>query len=164
MVDGEQSALRWYLRKMASTEWATIVTSAAVGAVASAAVSGTVALLTGVLERRARRRELIFARALDLAKVRAETLMKIADSTGARLRLRDDITLAADYFKELEHLISTGELTEDFKQKEAASQRALDEEDQARAEADAIVQRALAKERLGAYGEEGCATSCPRKS
>jgi hypothetical protein len=96
---------------------ATIVTSAAVGALASALVN----LLGQAFERRARRRELLLAKAIELAFARRDTLLKVVERTGQGFSLRDDVAIAADYFAELRHLLDTGRLSSSFREREAKS-------------------------------------------
>jgi hypothetical protein len=79
--------------------------------------------LGGWFERRARRRELLLARALDLAKARTEFNLKMADKTGESIELQDDIMLAEEYFAWLSHLMDHGKLPPEAKAKEAESRR-----------------------------------------
>ncbi len=98
-----------------------IITSAVVGS----AVAAGLQMLAAHLERRARRRELLLARALDLAKARTEFIMRTADKTGATATLRDDIFLAEGYFRWLSHLMDHGELPAEAHATEEASRQGL---------------------------------------
>jgi len=69
---------------MDSPSLTTIITSAAVGALASAFINP----IGQAFERRARRRELLPTRAIELALTRRETLMKIVDGTGPAMEFR----------------------------------------------------------------------------
>jgi len=101
--------------------WITILTSAAVGALISAGI----AFIDRHLERRARRKELLLVKAIDLAYRRTDTIMKIADKNRQGAALRDDVSLAADYFSYLNHLLDHGVLPEGFKTHEAKEERKI---------------------------------------
>ena len=96
-----------------------ILTSAAVASLVSAAMQ----LFGAHLERRARRRELLLARALDLAAAKTEIAMRVAKESGATVTLYDNIFQAEGYFRWLSHLMDHGELPPDAKaRRESASQ------------------------------------------
>lgn len=95
----------------------TIITSAAVGALASAAVN----LIGQGLERKARRRELLLSKAIELAFARRETLLRIAERDDRPYTLHDDVSIAAAYFGELQHLLDRGTLSDEFKKRENSS-------------------------------------------
>jgi len=103
---------------MDSPSLRTIITSAAVGALASAFIN----LIGQAFERRARRRDLLLTRTIELAFARRETLMKIVDGTGQTVGLRDDISIAADYFAELTSLLDKGQLSNSFREHEAMAE------------------------------------------
>ena len=105
----------------------TVVTSAAVGALASSLIG----LVGAALERRARRRELLLEKAIQMAHTRREFVMGLVEKTGGEAALRDDVSLAAEYFQLLDHLIETGNLPESFKAKERESLTASAENDEA---------------------------------
>jgi hypothetical protein len=84
----------------------TIITSAAVGSLVSAIVQ----YIGAARERQARRKELLLARALDLAHARNERKLRIADAAGGATTLSDDIYLAEFYFEALSHLMDHGTL------------------------------------------------------
>lgn len=91
----------------------TVITSAAVGALASAVV----AFVGQGLERRARRKELLLAKAIELAVGRRELVMRVAEASGKTADLWDDATVAAEYYGVLKHLLDKGDLPEGFKKK-----------------------------------------------
>jgi len=102
---------------MDSPSLTTIVTSAAVGALASALVN----LIGQAIERKARRRELLLTKAIELAFARRELLMKVVERTGQTVGLRDDVSITADYFAELTSLLDKGQLSKTFREHEAMS-------------------------------------------
>ncbi len=89
--------------------WLTVLTSAAVGVL----VSGAVTLIGQYLERRARRDELVLAKAIDMANARRELVMQIAEKTGATVTLIDDVINAESYYRWLKSLLETGKLPPD---------------------------------------------------
>jgi hypothetical protein len=91
------------------TVWLTVLTSAAVGVL----VSGAVTLIGQYLERRARRDELLLAKAIDMATARRELAMQVAEKTGATASLIDDVINAETYFRWLKSLLETGKLPSD---------------------------------------------------
>ena len=93
----------------AETLWPLILTSAGVAAIVSAGAT----LIGQALERKTRRKELLLGKAIDLARTRAERLMRIADSRGARTTLEDDIVTAETYYSWLQSLWETGRLPDD---------------------------------------------------
>lgn len=97
----------------------TIVTSAAVGAL----VSSVLSLIGPLLERRARRRELLLSKAIELAFARREFVTKAGDRAGVKVDLRDDAAQAAEYFQVLEQIMDRGKLPEFFLNREAKSRR-----------------------------------------
>jgi len=95
----------------------TIVTSAAVGAL----ISGAMMLFGQWRERTARRKELLVAKAIELAVARREFVIKVADRAQTKAYLIDDVSLAADYYRVLEHLMDEGKLPDWFVSREAES-------------------------------------------
>jgi hypothetical protein len=91
----------------------TIITSAAVGALVSAAVT----LIGAALERRARRKELLLTKAIDLATDRTRTYIELAEKSGRPVGLIDNIFLAEDYYQELSLLLEKGKLSEGMRAK-----------------------------------------------
>jgi hypothetical protein len=97
-----------------------VVTAAAIGA----GVSSVFTLLLGFLDRRARRKELIFQAALEMGRRRADVAMQVSRETGTPLQLEDDVTLAEMYHAELKSLFHHGRLTpEAHKRREASMDR-----------------------------------------
>lgn len=88
----------------------TIVTSAAVGAL----VSSAIALVSQALERRSRRRELLLAKAIELAISKRDFVLKATQGTGRRTQFMDDAVAAAEYYTALDHLLKKGELPRGF--------------------------------------------------
>ncbi|MCI0722108.1 MAG: hypothetical protein L0338_24520 [Acidobacteria bacterium] len=84
----------------------TIITSAAVGAI----VSTLITLLGQYLEREARRRELLFTKAIEMAVQHTEILMRVAEKSGKAVYLYDNVVKAERYHRWLCHLYERGEL------------------------------------------------------
>lgn len=95
----------------------TVVTSAAVGALASALVN----VVGQWRERAARRRELLFRTALELAHKRQDLLVEEARRTNERLLMPDAVFNVAEYFRHLEHLFDKGELPRELREKQEVS-------------------------------------------
>jgi hypothetical protein len=89
--------------------WLIVLTSSAVGVLASSVVS----LFGQHLERRARRDELILAKACEMAVHRTEIAVQVAKNTGGGLSLRDDVINAETYYRWLKKLLATGKLPPD---------------------------------------------------
>ena len=89
--------------------WATVLTSAAVGVL----VSGLLTLLGQHLERKARRDELILTKALETAMHRTKVAVDVARNSGAGLSLADEVICAETYVRWLKHLMKTGSLPPD---------------------------------------------------
>lgn len=100
---------------------ATVVTSAAVGAVAAAIVN----LIGQWLERRSRSRELLLAKAVELAIERSRFAFEVAKASGQSATLRDHAELAATYFRWLNHILAKGILPEDAGRPVGADQEAI---------------------------------------
>jgi len=79
------------------------------------------AFLAQTIERRARRRELLLTKAIDLAARRTDTVKEVALRTGVSALLKDDVSLTAEYFVLLQHLIDKNDLPDEFKEKEGRS-------------------------------------------
>ncbi|MCW5891372.1 MAG: hypothetical protein KIT14_12590 [bacterium] len=90
---------------------ATIVTSAGVGALVAAGVT----FFNGALERRARRKEVLLAKAIELSHERIKTLIPLAREMKMSAEVPDGAFLAVVYFRYLEHLLAKGELPPDVK-------------------------------------------------
>lgn len=89
--------------------WAIVITSASVGAFASAGLT----LISQTLERRSRRRELALSKAIEIAIERTELVRQIASQTGSQASFADHAALAETYFRWLVHLIEHDELPTD---------------------------------------------------
>jgi hypothetical protein len=89
----------------------TILTASLTGAI----VSGIVALVGQYFDRKARRRELLVNKAIELAKMRIEFLMRAADKSGHGVHLEDAIIMAESYYQWLAHLETHGRLPNDPK-------------------------------------------------
>jgi hypothetical protein len=74
-------------------ELATVITSAAVGAVVSALLT----LAGQYFERRSRRKELLLSKAIELAFRRTDIVKEVAFKTGRHVAFKDDASLAAGY-------------------------------------------------------------------
>jgi hypothetical protein len=98
-----------------------VLSSAAVGAL----VSSLLTLMGSALERRARRRELLLSKAIELAFNRTQTAMTAAEKMGSKFVLHDNASLAATYFKELETLLNTGDLSAKFRETERLSEETV---------------------------------------
>ncbi len=96
---------------MGSTFWLAILGSAAVGVV----VSTVITLIGQFWERRARRKELLLSKAIELAIRRTDIGMRLADKTGKLVILPDDAMLAAGYYNDLKHLLDKGDLPAEAK-------------------------------------------------
>ena len=86
--------------------WAIVLTSAAVGALASSIA----ALIGQMLERRSRRRELALAKAVDLSIARSGLMADLAIKTGGQLTLMDHVELSGTYYNWLRHVLEKGSL------------------------------------------------------
>jgi hypothetical protein len=88
--------------------WPLVLTSAAVAAVVSAAAT----IVGQMFERRARRRELLFEKAFQLASVLRDEALR-ASGSGRKVQVQDDIVTAETYYKWLQVLWDTGALPDD---------------------------------------------------
>lgn len=85
-------------------DWQTVVTSAAVGAVAA-----TLGQLLGqALERRHRERELILRFSIEAARAKREDAILVAREQGLTLTVPDPLYLAADYYPLVKRLLRSG--------------------------------------------------------
>ena len=92
---------------------ATILTSVVVSAV----VASIFNLFAQATERRARRKELIFLKALELAKANREFVMAIAEKTGKGAELADYVVYAEGYYWLLTELHDKGALPDGWQQR-----------------------------------------------
>jgi hypothetical protein len=97
------------------TVWTTIITSAAVGAL----VAGILTLIGQAFERSARKKDMLLAKAIELAVARREFTIRAAEQAGADAELRDDVFAAADYYRILEQIREKGQVPTWFSEREA---------------------------------------------
>jgi hypothetical protein len=90
----------------------TILTSALV----SAFVTGVFALLGQAIERKARRRELLFTKSVELAKANRDFIAMVADKTGQTAQISDYAVYAEMYCWLLTELHDKGRLPENWRQ------------------------------------------------
>lgn len=88
---------------------AMVLTSAGIAAF----VSGVFTILDRALERRSRRQELALGKALEMAIERRQLVTKVAENTGKKVDLYDDVVVAEVYYRWLKHLLDTDELPDD---------------------------------------------------
>ena len=91
---------------MDMTTLITIITSAAVGALASSILS----LIGQHLERKSRREELLMVKAIDLAMHKTDLVKELTIKLDKSATIHDTVFLAAEYYKDLRHLIKRGGL------------------------------------------------------
>ena len=91
---------------------ATILTSALISAV----VASLLNLLGQRIERRARRRELIFLKSVELAKENRDFIMKAARDLNKDARIHDYVVYAEMYYWLLTELHNRGRLPENWRQ------------------------------------------------
>src|SRR5262249_8605568 len=89
----------------------TILTSAVV----AVAVSGLFTLWTTRQERQARRRELLFAKSVELAKAKVDLLVVVGEKTANKPVSHDHAVYAEMYYWLLEQLHDEGRLPEDWR-------------------------------------------------
>lgn len=95
----------------------TIATSAGVGAF----ISSVITLVGQYFERRARRRELLLEKAIDIAKSRTELVLHMADKTGESAKFYDEAFLAETYYQWFYYLLKKGKLPADAKERQKQS-------------------------------------------
>jgi hypothetical protein len=91
---------------------ATILTSAVISAVIASAFG----LIGQAIDRRARRRELLFVKSVELARENREFIMKVAKDLGAGARIHDYAVYAEMYFWLLTELHDKGHLPANWRQ------------------------------------------------
>ena len=91
-------------------ELVTIITSAAVGAVVAAGIN----FVGQCLERRARRKELLLGKAIELACDRTRVALEAAKEFKTGVELIDSAVNAVEYYRLLENLWNTGKLPPDI--------------------------------------------------
>src|SRR5687768_5604562 len=94
-----------------STFWPLVLTSAAVASLVSAGAT----LFGQAFERRARGKELLLTKAIELAQDRSKRTMDLWERSGAKAsaHFQDDIVSAETHFKWLESLWARGSLPDD---------------------------------------------------
>ena len=90
-----------------------ILPSAIIGAI----VSGFISFLLAYLDRRTRKKELIFSFAWKAAEHRTNLIDKISTETGKTVYLQDTVFLAGKYYSYLEDLYEKGKLPDEFVKK-----------------------------------------------
>jgi len=91
---------------------AAILTSVAV----STFVAGVFAFVGQAIERRARRRELIFVKAVELAKANRDYTLQLGKDMGGDITIHDYIPYAEMYYWLLEELEGKGSLPKNWRQ------------------------------------------------
>jgi hypothetical protein len=89
--------------------WLVVLTSSAVGVLASSVVT----LLAQHLERSARRDELILTKSLEIAAHRSDLAVEVAKGTTLAVSLLDEVITAETYYTWLKSLLDTGKLPPD---------------------------------------------------
>jgi hypothetical protein len=97
----------------------TVITSAAVGAIIAAGIN----FLGQLLERRARRKELLIAKAIEIAIDRTRMALQMAKDFKMSAEIPDSAVNAVDYYRMLEHLWDTGKLHPDIEKNQEESRR-----------------------------------------
>jgi hypothetical protein len=103
-------------------------------AVVSALVSALLSLLGQYLERKSReeqqclereskRKELLLLKAIELAITRTQLVADLAVKTESNFILHDSVINAKRYYKDLELLLTVGDISEDTKNKNAGSSK-----------------------------------------
>jgi len=85
-------------------------------AVVSAAVSSLLTLFGQYFERRAREKELLFTKCVELAQKKTEFLMKVAADTGGKATLADYVVYAEMYYWLLSSLHVNGKLPDGWRE------------------------------------------------
>lgn len=96
-----------------------VLTSAGIAAF----VTSVITLFGQWLERRSRRRELLLAKAIDLASMKTELAIRTADKSGAQVELIDAVYLAEKYYRYMNTLLDSGSLPADAHEKLRSSRK-----------------------------------------
>jgi hypothetical protein len=107
-----------------TTTLGTIITSAAIGSVSASLI----AIIGQYSERRARRPELLLTKAIELAQARIGFGKEMAEKMGKRVSIPDALSLAAEYYTALHHLLAKDELPKHLVEKEKKSLEAVQKE------------------------------------
>jgi hypothetical protein len=86
-----------------------ILTSAGIAAFVSSAMT----LVGPAFERRARRQEILLAKAIELAESRTDMVLRLTEKSGGRATFQDNAILAEGYYQWLSHLLNHGALPDD---------------------------------------------------
>lgn len=89
-----------------------VITSASVGAL----ISTSITLFGQYFERKSRRKELLLSKAIEMGLSKTEFAAKIAKDFHKTIILTDAINLAATYYRELNVLLKTENLSKDFQE------------------------------------------------
>ncbi len=88
--------------------WQVVVTSAVV----AAAVTGIINAVTQAMERRARRREILLAKAAELAVAQNQTITQMAAKSEEGATVRDVAVLTCAYYRELGKMLDSNKPVE----------------------------------------------------
>ena len=98
-----------------------IITVILASAGTAALVSSLFTLMGQYFERRFRKKETLLQGALSLASRKTDLALAAAKNNNQFAELLDEAHLTAVYYKELRHLMSKGDLSEEFKNLEGQS-------------------------------------------
>jgi hypothetical protein len=90
-------------------DWWTVITSAAVGAISAAVLN----IVGQALERRSRRKELLLAKAIDVAVDRSRLVFEVAKASHGSADIGDAAVYAATYYRWFDHVLRHGKLPRD---------------------------------------------------
>ncbi len=85
-------------------------------AVVSAVVTSILTMFGQYFERRAKKKELLFTKCVQLAQTKVEFLMKVAGNTGATATLADYVVYAEMYYWLLSSLHQNGKLPDGWRE------------------------------------------------
>ena len=91
-----------------------LLASVVIAAVIASFIAGLFGIITVVLDRRARRKELIFTKALELAKLHRDGLVEHFKTTGKSRFTADVVEYAEWYYDLLKALHKTGHLPKNW--------------------------------------------------
>jgi hypothetical protein len=93
-----------------------IIAAVLVGGAGGAYVSSLISLWDKHLDRKVRRREIIFNKAFELAKDLTELTMKVAKEAGQTAVIAPTLYRAEKFYEEAESLFDTGKLTDAYRE------------------------------------------------
>jgi hypothetical protein len=99
-----------------------VLSSAAVGAL----ISSLIMVIGQVLERRAKRRELLFTKAIEMGQANVELLKETADRGRNSVALRPLVVYVRWHYKQLCSLYDSGRLTPGMEERYSSEIRDLD--------------------------------------